>query len=78
MQPPLIHDGDKDYTLPPTETSVWITVDNISIYILRTPNGTVDVRLCPKGYEAEPANDLAQAQAFQTDAIDFHATFSKT
>lgn len=57
-----------DYTLHPEATSCWITVDNISVYIVRTDEGVV-VDLYPKGREAEdPA--LAGTYAFFTEAED--------
>ena len=41
-----------DYTLHPDAHSVWITVDNISVYIVRTDEG-VSVDLFPKGREGD-------------------------
>lgn len=32
---PLINDEENDYTLPEGEKSCWITVDGLSIYIVR-------------------------------------------
>lgn len=32
---------DNDYIIPPGLTSVWITVDNISLYIKREAEGVV-------------------------------------
>jgi hypothetical protein len=35
----LIHDEDNDYTLPDNEDSCWITVNNLSIFIVRRTTG---------------------------------------
>jgi hypothetical protein len=37
----LIHDEENDYTLPDNEQSCWITVDNLSIYIVRKTTGVL-------------------------------------
>lgn len=50
----LIHDGENDYTLADCEVSCWITVDNISVYVMRTDEG-VAVDLFPVGLEADGA-----------------------
>lgn len=39
MGQPLIHEGDNDYVLAEGETSVWVEVDGISIYIRRRDRG---------------------------------------
>jgi hypothetical protein len=44
-------DGN-DYILAEGETSCWIEVDGISVYIMRTNDG-VSVDLCPTGKEAD-------------------------
>jgi len=45
-------EGETDYILEPGATSCWITVDNISVYIVRTDEG-VSVDLFPKGREGD-------------------------
>lgn len=47
-------EGCTDFTLHPEATSCWITVGNISVYIIRTNEG-VAVDLLPKGKEYEEA-----------------------
>jgi hypothetical protein len=37
----LIHDEDNDYTLPETEDSCWLTINNLFVYIVRRPNGII-------------------------------------
>lgn len=44
--------SDTDYELKEDQNSVWITVDNISVYIRRTDEG-VSVGLYPKGREMD-------------------------
>ena len=49
----LWNDGDEsDWTLDPAARSVWITVDNISVYIVRTDEG-VSVDLFQKNRECD-------------------------
>ena len=57
--------GCTDYTLHPDATSCWITVDNISVYIVRTGK-VVSVDLFPKGREGDEA--LARAWALNPEA----------
>ena len=45
-------EGETDYILEPSATSCWITVDNISVYIVRTDEG-VSVDLFPRGREGD-------------------------
>ena len=57
----LKREGENDFVLAPGEDSVWITVDNISVYV-RRENGGVKVRLFPFTLEAEgDAMDQAEA-----------------
>jgi len=46
-------EGDTDYELNEDFKSCWITVNNISVYILRTGDG-VSVDLLPLGKEDKP------------------------
>ena len=48
----LLKEGHSDYLLKPVENSVWITIDNISVYLRRTDEG-VAVSLYPKGREMD-------------------------
>ena len=43
-------EGDTDYELNDNYSSCWVTVGNISVYVLRTSNG-VSVDLLPLGKE---------------------------
>lgn len=53
----LFNDGDDtDWTLREGHRSVWITVDDISIYIIRRPNG-VEVEAYAKGMEMDAVLD---------------------
>lgn len=61
----LSHDDENDYTLRDGETSCWITVDNISVYIVRTDEGVV-VDLFPRYLEMECA--IASTYAFFNEA----------
>lgn len=54
MKGVLSQEGDCDYTLKKGERSCWITVDNLSIYIIRTDEGIL-VEIYRKGHEAEDA-----------------------
>lgn len=57
-----------DYTLHKHATSCWITVDNISVYIIRTDEGVV-VDLFAKGCEFENG-PLASTYVFRSEAQD--------
>lgn len=52
MMSVLRQEDESDFLLEEDATSVWITVDNISVYVRRTDEG-VAVDLYPKGYEME-------------------------
>jgi len=62
------HDGADeictDYTLDPDATSCWVTVDNLSVYIIRTDEGVV-VDIYPKGGEA--GESIASTYAFNQE-----------
>jgi len=45
-----LYDSENDYVLNEESRTVWITVDNISVYIKRMPDG-VQVELFPRGDE---------------------------
>jgi hypothetical protein len=57
--------SDSDYELPADQDSVWISVDNISVYVKRTDEGVV-VDLFPKGMEMDDA--IAGTYAFHAEA----------
>ena len=61
----LRKEGDTDYVLEQDHDTVWITVDNISVYIIRTDEGVV-VDLFPLGLEARES--IAGTYAFRTEA----------
>jgi hypothetical protein len=52
MDSPLIQDDYSDFVLKEDARSVWITVDNISVYVRRTDEG-VAVDLYPLSMEME-------------------------
>ena len=54
MDGSLVQDapGENDYTLKAGETSCWITVDDLSVYVVRTDEGVV-VDIFPRWEEAE-------------------------
>lgn len=58
---PLRHDGENDFTLRNGETSCWITVDNLSVYLLRTHYGVL-VKVYDEGNEM--GSPLASADAY--------------
>ena len=62
--PGLKHTGSNEYAL---KESAWITVGNISVYVLRTDEGA-QVKLCALDCEGEPKDDLDSAQARFSDA----------
>jgi len=55
-----------DYTLDCNATSVWITIGNLSVYVMRTDEG-VAVDLIPKGKEWCPA--IASTWALDSEGI---------
>ena len=59
-------DGN-DYTLQEDATSCWITVGNLSVYIVRTDEG-VSVDIFAKG--AEGGESIAGTWALDTEADD--------
>lgn len=59
------YEGETDYLLEPGATSCWITVDNISVYIVRTDEGVV-VDLYAKGRESDES--LAGTWALNQEA----------
>lgn len=63
----LVCKGSNDYDLVARHKSVWITVGNISVHVIRTDEG-VAVDLYPAGRETDDA--LASAYAFASDAIE--------
>jgi hypothetical protein len=62
---PLTHENDNDYVLDEGARSVWITVDDISVYIHRTDEGVV-VDLYALGVEADDC--LGSTYAFNDEA----------
>jgi len=59
------NEGGTDYILDPEARSVWITVDNLSVYIVRTDEG-VSVDLYPKGREGDTS--IASTWALRQEA----------
>lgn len=62
----LIAEGENDYAMHESATSCWITVNNISVYIVRTDEGVV-VDLHKANGEMEDA--IASTYAFFSDAV---------
>ena len=60
-------EGDTDYELNEDFKSCWITVNNISVYVLRTSDG-VYVDLLPLGKEDKPP--IASTYATFADASE--------
>jgi len=60
-------EGDIDYELNQEYQSCWITVNNISVYVLRTSDG-VSVDLLPLGKEDKPP--IASTYATFADASE--------
>lgn len=63
--PDIEHEVVTDYELEKEATSCWITVDNISVYVIRTDEGVV-VDLYAKGCEME--SSLGSTYAFNSEA----------
>lgn len=61
--------SDSDYTLVPEQSSVWVTVDNISVYISRNDEGVV-VDLFAKGGEDRPPMGSTWATFAEADPAD--------
>ena len=59
--------NDNDLVLEPEQQSVWITVDNFSVYVHRTDEGLV-VDLFKLGNEMDVA--IASTYAFNTEVSD--------
>ena len=54
----LSREGDTDFVMGSKQTSVWITVDDVSVNIRRTTEGGVKVSLYPAGDEmADPLDE---------------------
>lgn len=64
----LVCSGDSDYILKAEEQSCWVTVDNISVYIIRTDVG-VDVELYPHGEEHVDCLTNTRAYFHEAQAI---------
>lgn len=62
--PALTVNNDNDYTLNKDQVSVWVTVDNLSVYITRTDEGVV-VDIYPQGQETDEC--ISSATAFFTE-----------
>ena len=60
----LIHRGENDYELAEDQTSVWLTVDGVSVYVRRSENSVI-VELLPHGDEA--AGDVLDTCAAPLD-----------
>jgi len=63
----LIRQNESDYYLKDNENSVWITVGDISVYVVRTDEGVV-VDLYP--LDNENAESLASTYAFFSEVTD--------
>jgi len=58
---------ESDYTLPSEQNSVWITVENLSVYVHKTDEGVV-VDILPRGDEM--SESIASTYAFWTEVPD--------
>ena len=56
--------GENDYTLKEGQISCWITVDNLSVYVVRTDEGVV-VDIFPRWREEDES--LASCYAFNAE-----------
>lgn len=65
----LGRDGPSDFVLREGHTSAWVTVDNLSVYIVRTDEG-VAVDIFPKGEEMDGA--IAGTYAFNNEGSESH------
>jgi len=63
----LIRESESDYYLKDNATSVWITVGDISVYVMRTDEGVV-VDLYPLDNENDES--LASTYAFFSEVTD--------
>jgi len=61
-------EGDNDYTLKEDQTSCWITVDNLSVYVHRTDEGVIADILPRKGEDGDP---IASCYAFFNEGSIF-------
>jgi len=64
----LTHNQERDYTLKEDQTSCWITVDNLSVYVHRTDEGVIADILPRKGEAGDP---IASCYAFFTEGSIF-------
>jgi len=67
MSKALKREGDEDYVLKEEHDSVWITVDNISVNVLRRSYGVV-VELYPLHKEADDSLHGCQALFSEADS----------
>ena len=66
----LLRNSDTDYTLQPNHQSCWITVDNCSVFIMRSEK-TVSVRIYAKNVEDEDElGELLILKEIAQDAIE--------
>lgn len=63
----LKNNGGSDYTLKPGQPSCWITVDNISVYIVRGDAG-VHISTFPLEKEMEPELGVMTTYFDEVDA----------
>ena len=59
-----------DYTLNPDFESVWITVNNISVWVKRKPEG-VEVDLLPLSHELREPIAVAYASYYDSDLENY-------
>lgn len=59
----LTQDNESDYTLNPDAQSVWITVDDYAVYIVRRNDGEVVAEITPVGDPEYPAPEAAVASS---------------
>jgi hypothetical protein len=66
----LIHEEENDYILKKNELSCWITVDNISVHVMRQiDRDCVRVELFPLGKEGIDREPIDYAQAYLIEGM---------
>lgn len=61
-------ESDNDYTLSHDHPSVWISIDNISLYITRSPEG-VNISAMPLGSEMDGKINIGSITRAEVDAV---------
>lgn len=67
IPPTLNHDGDNDYTLNDDET-VWISVDNLSVYIRRSAENP-ELLIIEASLKGDEFNPIRSMGIYQTGEV---------